>query len=163
MNDKAIALIGLNLSNLVLMNVSKEKTTMDLWEILGKLYESKSPMNLKFLKNKLYSLEMRDGDRVINHLNSFNTLGNQLNTIGDEVKNVEQFTFFLYSLPNSCDNLIVVMSGSTKVENLKLDEVVGQLLQEEIINSTFEPVVKFKSIIDKRMCQGEEECKIWWE
>jgi hypothetical protein len=82
MNDKAIALIGLNLSNSVLMNVSRETTTNKLWDKLGSPYEVKSLVNLIFLWKKLYALKMKDGDRVIDHLNSFNPLLNQLKAIG---------------------------------------------------------------------------------
>jgi len=48
MNDKAIGLIGLNLSNSMLMNVSGETTTKKLWDKHGLLYEAKSLMNLIF-------------------------------------------------------------------------------------------------------------------
>jgi hypothetical protein len=46
MNDKAIALIGLNLSDSMLMNVLGETTTKKLWDKLASLYEAKSLMNL---------------------------------------------------------------------------------------------------------------------
>jgi hypothetical protein len=52
------------LSDSVLLNVSEEATTKDLWEKLGKLYHSKSLVNKLFLRKKLYNLRMRDGDSV---------------------------------------------------------------------------------------------------
>jgi hypothetical protein len=58
--------------------VSKEATTKDLWEKLGKLYQSKSLVNKLFLRKKLYNLRMRDGDSVAKHLNAFNTVVSQL-------------------------------------------------------------------------------------
>jgi hypothetical protein len=42
LDQKAKSTIQLCLSDLVLLNVSKEATTKDLWEKLGKLYQSKS-------------------------------------------------------------------------------------------------------------------------
>jgi hypothetical protein len=62
------------LSDSILMNVSEEATTKDLWENLGKLYQSRSLVNKQFLRKKLYNLRMRDGDSVAEHLNTFNTV-----------------------------------------------------------------------------------------
>jgi hypothetical protein len=70
--------IRLCLSDSVLLNVSEEATTKDLWEKLGKLYQSKSLVNKLFLRKKLYNLRMRDGDSVAEHLNAFNTVVSQL-------------------------------------------------------------------------------------
>jgi hypothetical protein len=54
--------------------VSKEATTKDLWDELGKLYLSKSLVNKIFLRKKLYNMRMRNGDSVEEHLNVFNTV-----------------------------------------------------------------------------------------
>jgi hypothetical protein len=74
MHRKAKSTIPLCLSDLVLLNVSKEATSKDLWEKLGKLYQSKSLVNKLFPRKKLYNLRMRDGDLVAEHLNAFNTV-----------------------------------------------------------------------------------------
>jgi hypothetical protein len=74
MDRKAKSTIRLCLSDSVLLNVSKEATAKDLWEKLGKLYQSKSLVNKLFLRKKLYNLRMRDGDSVAEHLNAFNTV-----------------------------------------------------------------------------------------
>jgi hypothetical protein len=60
------------LSDLVLLNVLEEATAKDLWDKLGKLYQSKSLVNKLFLRKKMYNLRMRDGDLVAENLNSFN-------------------------------------------------------------------------------------------
>ena len=62
----------------MLLNVSGESTTTELWEKLGNLYLSKSLVNKLFLRKKLYHLRMEDGDFVTEHLNSFNTLVSQI-------------------------------------------------------------------------------------
>jgi hypothetical protein len=54
--------------------VLEEATTKDLWEKLGKLYQSNSLVNKLFLRKKLYNLRMRYGDSVAEHLNAFNTV-----------------------------------------------------------------------------------------
>ena len=74
LDQKVKSTIRLCLSDSVLLNVSEEATTKDLWEKLGKLYQSKSLVNKLFLRKKLYNLRMRDGDSVAEHLNAFNTV-----------------------------------------------------------------------------------------
>jgi hypothetical protein len=74
LDQKENITIQLCLSDLVLLNVSEEDTTKDLWDKLGKLYQSKYLVNKLFLRKKLYNLRMRDGDSVAKHLNAFNTL-----------------------------------------------------------------------------------------
>jgi hypothetical protein len=54
--------------------VSEEVTTKDLCDKLGKLYQSKSLVNKLFMIKNLYNLRMRDGDLVVEHLNTFNTV-----------------------------------------------------------------------------------------
>jgi hypothetical protein len=71
MDRKAKSTIRLCLSYSVLLNVSEESTTKDLWDKLGKLYQS-SLLNKLFWRKKLYNLRIRHGDSVEKHLNAFN-------------------------------------------------------------------------------------------
>jgi hypothetical protein len=75
MNDKAIALTGLNLFDYVLVDVSGETTTKKLWDKLGSFYETKSFMGLIFMWMK-YGLKMKDGYRGTDHIDAFNALLN---------------------------------------------------------------------------------------
>ena len=74
LDRKARSTIRLCFSDLVLLNVSGEDSPKKLWEKLGNLYQSKSPVNKLFLRKKLYHLRMEDGDSMTEHLNSFTTL-----------------------------------------------------------------------------------------
>ena len=75
------SIIQLCLEDSVLLNVSGEFTTKEIWDKLGNLYQSKSLVNKLFLRKKLYHLRMEDGDSVTEHLNAFNTLVSQLVSI----------------------------------------------------------------------------------
>jgi hypothetical protein len=66
--------IQLCLSDSILLNVSKEATSKDLWDKLGNLYQSKSLVNKLFLRNNLFNMRMNYGDSVVDHLNAFNTM-----------------------------------------------------------------------------------------
>jgi hypothetical protein len=118
------------LSDSVLLNVSEEATTKDLWDKLGKLYESKSLVNKIFPRKNLYNLRMRDGDSVAEHLNAFNTVVSQLLSIEIKILDEDKCISLLCSLPDSWDSLVVAIGSNTN--SLKFDEVVSSLLSEEM-------------------------------
>jgi len=62
----------------MLLNVSKEKNTTNVWKMLGDLYYATSLVNKRFLWKKLFTLRMGDGDFIVEHMNVFNTIINQL-------------------------------------------------------------------------------------
>jgi hypothetical protein len=74
-------MIRLYLADSMLLNVLRESTSKELWEIFWNLYQSKSLINKLFLQKKMYHLRMDDGYFVIKHLNTFNTLVSQLLSI----------------------------------------------------------------------------------
>jgi hypothetical protein len=130
LDRKEKSTIRLCLLDSILLNVSEEATTKDLWDKLGKLYQSKSLVNKLFLRKKLYNPRMRDGDSVAEHLNAFNTVVNQLVSIEIKISNEDKCISLLCSLPNSWNNLVVAISSNTI--SLKFDEVVSSLLSEEM-------------------------------
>jgi hypothetical protein len=127
---KAKSTIRLCLSDSVLLNVSEEATAKDLWEKLGKLYQSKSLVNKLFLRKKLYNLRMRDGDLVVEHLNAFNTMVSQLVSVDIKISYEDKCISLLCSLPDSWDSLVVAIGSNTT--SLKFEEVVSSLLSEEM-------------------------------
>jgi hypothetical protein len=110
--------------------VSKEATVKDLWEKLGKLYQSKSLVNKLFLRKKLYNPRMRYGDSVAEHLNTFNTMVIQLVYLEIQISDEDKCISLLCSLPNSWGSLVVAI-GNNKT-SLKFDKVVSSLLLEEM-------------------------------
>ena len=82
-------------SDLVLLNVSREATAKALWDKLWTLYQYKSLLNKLFLRKKLYNLRMKDGDSVTENLNAFNTMISQLASVDIKISDeVHQFVVF---------------------------------------------------------------------
>jgi hypothetical protein len=130
LDRKAKRKIQLCLSDLVLLNVSEEDTTKDLWDNLGKLYQSKSLVNKLFLRKKMYNPRMRDGELVVEHLNAFNTVVSQLVSVEIKILDEDKCISLLCSLPGSWDSLVVAIGSNTTA--LKFDEVVTSLMSEEM-------------------------------
>jgi hypothetical protein len=126
LDQKAKSTIQLCLSDLVLLNVSRESIAKELWDKLGKSYQSKSLVNKLFPCKKLYNLRMRDGDSVIEHMNAFNTMVTQLLSIEIKISYEDKCVNLLCSLPDLWDSLIVAI-GSNKT-TLGFDDVVSSFL-----------------------------------
>jgi hypothetical protein len=118
------------LSDSVLLNVSGEATTKELWNKLGDLYQSKSLVNKIFLWKKLYNLRMKDGDSVTEHLNAFNTVVSQLLSVDINIYDEDKCISLLFSLPDSWDSLVVAIGSNATT--LSFDDVVSSLLLEEM-------------------------------
>jgi len=81
LDRQVLSIIRLSLSRRVAHNVTKEKSTTRLMEALFGMYEKPSANNKVHLMKKLFNLKMTEGTSVIQHLNNFNTITNQLSSV----------------------------------------------------------------------------------
>ena len=90
----------------------------------------KSLMNRIFLKRQLYSLRMKEGTKIVDHLNTFNTLLVQLTSMGVKFESEDKTITLLCFLSASWDHFVTSISFSA-TENIEFDVNVGPLLFEE--------------------------------
>ena len=90
LDRKALGTIRMCLASSVAFNISKEKTIDGVMSALSKIYEKPSASNKVFLMKHLFNMNMSEGGSIVDHLNEFNTLTNQLSSIkvnfDDEVR-----------------------------------------------------------------------------
>ena len=114
-------------------NISKEKTTEGVMSALDNLYEKPSDSNKVFLMNRLFNMKMSEGGYVVDHLNEFNIVTNQLSSIGVKFDDDVRYLLILWSFPKIWNGLVMVVSkvvpGSS---TLKFDDVIGVILSEEM-------------------------------
>jgi hypothetical protein len=79
---------------------------------------------------------MRDGDSVVEHLNTFNIVLSQLVSIEIKISDEDKCISLLCSLPDLWDSLVVAIGSNTNA--LKFDEVVSSLLSEEMRQKNME-------------------------
>ena len=106
MDMKAVSSSRMCLADNVIFNVRGEKTASGLWAKLESLYQSKSLLNRILLKKRLYSLKMKEGAKVSEHLNTFNDILSQLESIGVKMDDEDKAVTLLCTLPDSYDNLV---------------------------------------------------------
>ena len=130
MDERALSSIHLCLADDVLFNIVSEKTVAGLWTKLETLYMTKSLTNRILLKRQLYSFRMKEGTTITDHLNTFNTLVVQLESIEVKFESDDKAVTLLCSLPESWDHFVTSISLSSS-ETLEFDDVVGAMLSEE--------------------------------
>ena len=91
---------------------------------------TKSLTNKIFLKRQLYSLRIKEGTKIADHLNTFNTLLVQLTSIGVKFESEDKEITLLCSFPASWDHFVTSISFSS-IESIEFDVILGALLFEE--------------------------------
>jgi hypothetical protein len=130
MEVRALSAICMCLADDALFNIVSEKEKFSLWTKLESLYMRKSLTNRIFLKIQLYSLCMKEGTKIYDHLNTFNTLFVQLTSMGVKFEFEDKEITSLCSLPTSWDHFVTSFSFNS-IESIKFDDIVGALLFEE--------------------------------
>ena len=80
-NRQVLGMIWLTLSNNMVFNIIKEKTTLDLLKVLSNMYKKPSAMNKVYLLRRLFNLQMSEGGSVAGHINEFNMITSQLSSV----------------------------------------------------------------------------------
>jgi hypothetical protein len=133
LDRKALGMIRLSLVASVAFNISKEKTTKGLMNALAKLYEKPSASNKVFLMKILFNMKMSKGGSIVDHLNYFIIVTNQLSSVKVDFDDEVRALLILCSLPESWNKLVMAVSNSISGSNtLKFDDVVGVILSEEM-------------------------------
>ncbi|KAK2988405.1 hypothetical protein RJ640_007698 [Escallonia rubra] len=133
---KALATVRLSLTPQVAFNISKKKITAAVMKALEKLYEKSSASNKVFLMKKLFNMRMSENGYVVDHLNDFNGVTNQLESIGMNFDDEIRALLFLCSRPDSWNNLMTTVSNFTISGTLTLNDVVSSVMNDEMRRKT---------------------------
>ena len=68
MDEKVASTIRFNLGDEVIYNILEAKTAKEVWEKLEGLYMRKNLTNKLYVKKQLYSLHMKGGSNLLEHL-----------------------------------------------------------------------------------------------
>jgi hypothetical protein len=121
--EKAHSTILLCMSDEVIIEVVVESTTLRLWQKLESLYMTKSLTNKLLLKQRLFSLKMKEGTPLKQHLDQLNALLMELKNISVTIEDEDAALILLCSLPLSFENFIqscVIGRDSITLEEVSL-------------------------------------------
>ena len=96
------------------------------------MYEKSSTNNKVYLIKKLFNLKMVENASVMQHLNEFNTITNQLSSVEINFDDEIHALIVLASLPNSWEAMRIVVRNPTVKEKLKYNDIRDLVLAKEI-------------------------------
>jgi hypothetical protein len=105
-DEKAHSTILLSLSDGVLREDADEETAAGLWKRLENPYMKKSLTNRLYLKQRLYTIKMKEGMPLCDHLDDFNKIILDLKNIDIKVDDENQDFILLCSLLDVFDNFV---------------------------------------------------------
>ena len=130
MDEKAHSAIQLSLDDKVLREVADEETAAGLWSKLESLYMKKSLTSRLYLKQRLYTLKMREGTPVQEHLDEFNKIVLDMKNLDIKLDDEDQALIVLCSLPASYENFVNSMLYGR--ESITLEDVKASLNSAEL-------------------------------
>ena len=132
LDRQVLGVIRLMLSKNVAHNVAKEKTIVGMMKALTEMDEKPSANNKVYLMEKLFNLKMSESGPVVKHLNSFNTMVNQLASVGIKSDDEICALILLASLSNSWEPMRAAITNSIGNAILKFIDVKNAILVEEV-------------------------------
>ncbi|RZC08730.1 Retrovirus-related Pol polyprotein from transposon TNT 1-94 [Glycine soja] len=132
LDRQALGVIRLTLSKNVAFNIVNEKTTAGLMKALSDMYEKPSAANKVYLMRRLFNLKMGEGISVTNHINEFNTILAQLESVQIKFEDEVTALILLSSLPDSWAAIVIAVSSSTRENTLKLSDIRDLILSEDV-------------------------------
>ena len=112
-------------------HVSTYTNVYELWTKVESMIQKQTPRNKAHLVRRLVKLEYSDGQNMIEHLNTFKGIVNQLTKENMKIDDEQQTALLLSFLPENRDTLVVTLSNTTPDGKLSLDTITYNLLNEE--------------------------------
>ena len=122
---KALAMICVAMEDSQLPLVRSASGAHDTWSSLEEHYEKKSLANKPFLRRRLCTTTMEDGDDVLAHINKLRMLAEQLDVVGALVSEDDLVITLLGSLSETYQFLITALKS--RADTLKSELLTSRL------------------------------------
>jgi len=116
--------IRLTLAKNVKFNIVNEKTTAGLMKALSDMYEKSLVANKVYLMCRLFNLKIGEGISITDHINEFNTILTQLESVQIKFEDEVKALILLSSLRDSSAATVTTISSSTRENTLKLNDLI---------------------------------------
>ena len=127
--DRALAIIVLSVEPSLLYLIGDPEDPIVVWKKLADQFQKKTWANKLELRRKLYSLRLKEGNSVQEHIKEMTETFEGLSVIGDKVEDEDRVVYLLASLPDSYNMLVTALEANTDVPAMEV--VTERLLHEE--------------------------------
>ena len=127
--DRALAIVVLAVDPSLLYMLGNPEDPAAVWKKLEEQFQRKTWSNKLQLKRKLFSLKLKDGESVHQHIKTMTEVFAALAVIGDPVTEEDQVVYLLASLPASYDMLVTALEAQS--ETVPRWELVTERLRHE--------------------------------
>ena len=127
--DHALALIVLSIKTSFLYLIGDPDNPINMWKKLADQFQKKTWANKLELRRKLYSLHLKEGDSVQDHIRAMTEIFEALAVISDPVTEKDRVVHLLASLPDSFNMLVIALEANADVPEMEV--VTERLLNEE--------------------------------
>lgn len=131
-----MSIISQALDNSLIPHIASSINSADMWNRLNDQYERTGRATSMYLRKKLFTARLREGENLSTHLNQISELVQQLEGIKKPVTEEDVITIIINSLPPSFENLSTNLEG---IEDLTLRGLKSRLLQEEVKRAESSP------------------------
>ncbi len=126
---KTKALIVTSIKSDLIYLITECKTPKEIWDTLEQRFERDTIANKLFLKQRFFSLKMKESDHIDEHLRRMKVITDQLAAIKAPIPHDEHLVALLLSLPRSYNTLVTALTA--KGDELTLTQLHQALLNEE--------------------------------
>ena len=100
-----------------------------MWEKLANQFQKRTRANKLQLRRRLFSLRLKNGESMQEHVKAMTKISEGLSVIGDSISEEDRLVHLLASLPDSYNMLVTAFEANMEVP--KLEVVTEWLLHEE--------------------------------
>ena len=127
--DRTLALIVLSMEPSLLYLIGDPEDPVKVWEKLSDTFQKKTWANKLEFRRKLYTLRLKDGGSVQEHIKAMTEIFDCLAVVGDPVDEEDRVVHILASLPESFNMLVTALKANPEIP--KMETVTERLLHEE--------------------------------
>ena len=127
--DRALATVVLAVHPSLLYLLGNPEDPAAVWKKLEEQFQRKTWSNKLQLRRKLFSLKLKEGESVQEHIKTMTETFEELAVIGDAVSEEDQVVHLLASLPATYDMLVTALEAQS--ENVPKWELVTERLRHE--------------------------------
>ena len=110
--DKALAQIVLSIQPSLLYLLGDSEDPVVVWKKLENQYQKKTWANKLELCRKLFSLRLKEGESVQEHVKVMTEVFETLSVIGDPITEEDRVIHLLASLPETYDMIVTALESS---------------------------------------------------